>query len=89
MELMQQRQRGERGFYCEMDATFNGLESEGDGGVGGGWGCNSRCRERGEEALMESRIIQSFSSPNNSNRLFICWQICPASEAIITVHSVM
>lgn len=85
MELMQQRQRG---FYCEMDATFNGLESEADGGVGGG-GCNSRCRERGEEALMESRIIQSFSSPNNSNRLFIRWQICPASEAIITVHSVM
>lgn len=88
MELMQQRQRG---FHCEMDATFNGLESEADGGVGGGgWGrCNSRCRERGEEALMESRIIQSFSSPNDSNRLFICWQIYPASEAIITVHSVM
>lgn len=32
MELMQQRQRG---FYCEMEATFNGLESEADGRVGG------------------------------------------------------
>lgn len=30
---MQQRQRGggeERSFYCEMDASFNGLESEAD-----------------------------------------------------------
>lgn len=31
MELKQQRQRG---FHCEMDATFNGLESEANGGVG-------------------------------------------------------
>lgn len=74
---MQQRRGG--GLYGEMDATYNGWE-------GGG---NSRCRERGEEALMESRIIQSFSSPNNSNRLFICWQIRSAAEAIITVHGVM
>lgn len=47
MELMQLRQRGERGFYCEMDATFNGLESEADGGVGVG-GCATADAEKGE-----------------------------------------
>lgn len=46
MELMQRRQRG---FYCEMDATFNGLESEADGGVGG-WvgGGGTADAEKGE-----------------------------------------
>lgn len=41
---MQQRQRG---FYCEMDATFNGLESEADGGVGGEGGVQQQMQRKG------------------------------------------
>lgn len=55
------------GFYCEMDVSFNGLESEAERETT--W--ERRCREKREEALMESTVIQSFSSPNNSRRLFI------------------
>lgn len=55
------------GFYCEMDVSFNGLESEAERETT--W--ERRCRENREEALMESTVIQSFSSPNNSKRLLI------------------
>lgn len=67
---MQQREAGEKkgggGFYCEMDVSFNGLESEAERETTQ----ERRRRENREEALMESTVIQSFSSPNNSKRLF-------------------
>lgn len=59
-----------KGFYCEMDASFNGLESEAER-ERERLHEEGRCREKREEALMESSVSQSSSGPNNSNGLFI------------------